>query len=526
MAINFARGVYDNSLRLPENVALCIGDLEVSYRQLREMIQPIAGWLRRNSSVLAPRVGILASRSLATYTSLLATCWAGGTYVPISTKLPEDRLVRLLDRIRAEVLVVDSNCITQLSKRVLAHCPRLLLAPDLPMSVVLQSDSGREIVLKGRDALPNFDPRDQPCSLRPEDIVYIIFTSGTTGVPKGVMIPASAASHFVSVMLSRYAWNSSDRVAGMTELTFDISVFDMFVTWSCGASLHVVPATQLMAPAAFVNRQGCTVIFTVPSVISGMNRMKMLPADSMPTLRYSFFAGEPLPVTSATLWKQAAPHSVVDDLFGPTEATVVCIGQRFTGPENATPNRGVVAIGTPFPGTEVGIVDSSLQFLPDGEPGELLLAGPQLAAGYFDADDLDRISFCFLEGRRWYRTGDLAYRDSSGTLHHLGRMDNQVKVRGLRVELEEIEACLREIYGTDSAAAVGWPTHHGSANGIVAFVSMPCKADDSDTRLRIQASLPSYMVPSAIHRLESLPRNINGKLNRSELLTMLQEGKL
>jgi len=524
MNLNLAHGFYESSVRFPDHLALSVGSQGLSYIELCQLVQPVAGWLSRNIRSWAPKVGILASRSLSTYLGILGTCWAGGAYVPISAKLPEDRLIQLLGRVQADALVVDADSMPLLSHRVLPHCPPLILSPELATSVATPHRPNAKIA--GRDALPAFDPRDQPVPVKSEDLAYIIFTSGTTGIPKGVMITASAVAHFVYVMQGRYALEPSDRVAGMTETTFDISVFDMFVTWSCGASLHVVPATQLMAPAGFVHGRKCTVIFTVPSVISGMRRMKMMRAGLMPTLRYSLFAGEPLPVTSAQAWKETSPNSVVDDLFGPTEATVVCIGQRFFGPENATPNRGVVAIGVPFPGMEAAIAGSSLQFLPDGEQGELLLGGPQLSSGYFGEDDLTSAGFPMLRGKRWYRTGDLAYRDSAGTFHHLGRIDNQVKVRGLRVELEEVEAYLREICGTDSVAAVAWPVDHGSANGIVAFVGGQIGMDDPDVTRRIKSRLPSYMVPSTIHRIDSLPLNANGKVNRKELVALLDEGKI
>ncbi len=524
MNLNLAHGFRESSVRFPDHLALSVGNQGLSYIRLCRLVQPFASWLRSNTRSAAPKVGILASRSLSTYVGILGTCWAGGVYVPMSTKLPEDRLIQLLGRVQADVLVVDAESLPLLSQRVLPHCPALILSPDLATSVATPHQPNTTIA--GRDALPAFDPRDQPVPIESEDLAYIIFTSGTTGIPKGVMITVGAVAHFVSVMQARYALEPSDRVAGMTETTFDISVFDMFVTWSCGGSLHVVPSTQLMGPAGFVQDRKCTVIFTVPSVISGMRRMKMLRAGLMPTLRYSLFAGEPLPVTSAQAWKEAAHNSVVDDLFGPTEATVVCIGQRFFGPENATPNRGVVAIGVPFPGMEAAIAGSSLQFLPDGEQGELLLGGPQLSSGYFGEDNLTSGSFPMLRGKRWYRTGDLAYRDSAGTFHHLGRIDNQVKVRGLRVELEEIEAYLREICGTDSVAAVAWPVDHGSANGIVAFVGGQIGTDDPDVKTRIKSRLPSYMVPSTIHRIDSLPLNANGKVNRKELVALLDEGKI
>ncbi len=525
MSLNLAHGFYESSLRFPDTIALSIGTLELTYAQLRELAQPVADWLRRNKQVAAPRVGILASRSLSTYAGILGTCWGGGTYVPISTKLPEDRLIQLLGRIRAEALIVDSESLPLLSQRVLSHCPRLILGPELAASVEMQSDANTKVVVTGKGGLSSFDAEDRPVPVEPKNLGYIEFTSGTTGIPKGVTISAGAVAHFIGAMQARYAFEPTDRVAGLAEITFDISVFDMFATWNCGAALCVAPATQLIAPAGFIHRQRATVIFTVPSVASNMKRMKMLVPGAMPSLRYSLFSGEPLPVISATLWMQAAPNSIVDDLFGPTEATVVCTGQRFTGPENATPNRGVVAIGKPFDGMEVAIVDPALQVLPDGEQGELLLAGPQLSSGYFDAEDLTRASFPVLQGKRWYRTGDLAYRDTSGIFHHLGRIDNQVKVRGLRVELEEVEAYLREIYRTDSVAAVAWPVDHGSANGIVAFVSGQFGMDDPDIRTQIKDRLPGYMVPSTVHRVDSLPLNANGKVNRKQLFTLLDEGK-
>jgi D-alanine--poly(phosphoribitol) ligase subunit 1 len=522
---NLAHGFYESSLRFPGNLALSVGGCEFSYSQLRKLAQPVASWLRSNTVDPAPRVGILASRSLATYTGILGTCWAGGTYVPISTKLPQSRVIQLLERVQAEALIVDSQSIAALSERLLTCCPRLILAPDLETSSAMLADNGKSVTLAGKDVLSAFDVNDAPVPIKPDHVVYIIYTSGTTGVPKGVMIPASGTSHFISSMQGRYPLQPSDRIAGMTEITFDLSVFDMFVAWSKGASLLIVPASQLMAPAGFVQRQGCTAIFTVPSVVSGMHRMNMLAPGSLPSLRYSLLAGEPLPVLTASIWKQAAPNSVVDDLFGPTEATCVCIGQRFNGPENATPKRDVVAIGTPLMGMEAAIVDSSLEFLPDGQHGELLVAGPQLSSGYFGAEDPTRTAFIILRGKRWYRTGDLAYRDSIGTFHHLGRIDNQIKVRGQRVELEEVESYLREIYGTDAVAAVAWPVDHGSADGIVAFVSGHTGEDEPDVKSKIKSRLPSYMVPSTIHRVESLPLNAHGKVNRKELVALLAEGK-
>jgi D-alanine--poly(phosphoribitol) ligase subunit 1 len=523
---NLAYPFYESALAYPQNLALSVGESQLSYAVLREQVQPVARWLQTNCKSSAPRVGVLASRSRETYLGILGACWAGGTYIPLSPKYPEERILQHFERIELDALVVDASGLPLLSDRVLSRGPGNILLPGVAASSERQLETGRKITLSGEDALPRFDAADKPADVAADHTVYIIFTSGTTGVPKGVMIPASAVAHFVEAMQMQYSIQPTDRMAGITEITFDISVFDLFVTWKYGAALLVVPPTQVMAPSSFIQRHRPTIVFTVPSIAASLQRMKLLAPNSMSSLRYSFFAGEPLPVSSAAMWQAAAPNSVVDNLFGPTEATVVCIGQRFHGPENATPKRGVVAIGKPFPGMEMCIVDpGSLAFLHDDEQGELLLGGPQLSSGYWGDSDATAKRFPTLAGKRWYRTGDLAYRDSSGVFHHLGRIDNQVKVLGLRVELEEIEAHLREVYETDSVAAIAWPIEHGSASGIVAFVSGQIGADDPTLKEQIKKRLPSYMVPSSIRHIASIPLNANGKINRKELAELAAQGK-
>jgi D-alanine--poly(phosphoribitol) ligase subunit 1 len=519
---NLAYPFYESSRSSPESLALSVGDAQFTYSALRELVQPVAHWLQASCKSNAPRVGVLASRSIETYLGILGTCWTGGTYIPLSPKYPEERLLQHFERIELDALVSDSAGMQLLTDRVLTRGPRKVLLPGVLCSTERLLENGSRILLSGGDALPKFDPSDKPVEVSADHTAYIIFTSGTTGVPKGVMIPASAVAHFLDAMHSQYAFQPTDRVAGVTEITFDLSVFDIFASLKYAAALLVVPRTQMMAPSSFVQRHRPTIIFTVPSIAANLLRMKLLAPNSMTSLRYSFFAGEPLPVASASVWKAAAPNSVVDNLFGPTEATVVCIGQRFHGPENATPKRGVVATGKPFPGMDAAIVDpASLAFLSSEQQGELLLCGPQLSSGYYGDAEATSKRFPTIDGRRWYRTGDLAYRGSSGIFHHLGRIDNQVKVLGLRVELEEVEAHLREVYETDSVAAIAWPVEHGSASGIVAFVSGRVGADDPTRKAQIKKRLPGHMVPSAIRHIESLPLNANGKVDRKELAEIL-----
>jgi non-ribosomal peptide synthetase component F len=193
---------YESSIARPETFALAVGETLFTYSALRERVQPIARWLRTHSQSDAPRVGILASRTAETYLGILGTCWAGGTYIPLSPKYPEERLLQDLERIELDALIIEESGLALLTDRVLGRSPRNILVPGIPESSDRQLEDGRKITISGPDALPVFDSSDKPVEVPPDHTAYIIFTSGTTGIPKGVMIPASAVAHFIEAMQS------------------------------------------------------------------------------------------------------------------------------------------------------------------------------------------------------------------------------------------------------------------------------------------------------------------------------------
>ena len=267
--------------------------------------------------------------------------------------------------------------------------------------------------------------------------------------------------------------------------------------------------------------------FSVPSVIGLLAKMRLLSPDCFPSLRCSLFCGEPFSATYARLWQQAAPNSIVENLYGPTETTIAISHYRWDKVRSpAECLNGIVPLGWIFERQRWSIVDAERNIVSAGGQGELCLAGSQVTSGYWDNPQRTQEQFVRLPSKGetvWYRTGDLVKEDPNGCLYYLGRMDHQVKIRGYRVELQEIEAVLRRACGTEQVVAVAWPAKNGSADGVVAFVSSVRALDPDPVLAYCGQVLPDYMVPRKIYRLDEIPLNTNGKIDRPRLVNLLEQ---
>jgi D-alanine--poly(phosphoribitol) ligase subunit 1 len=498
---NLAGRFHEQVQAMPDAPALWVDGHTYHYSELGELTRRVAGWLKQQGIEPGSRIGIIAGRGVTALTGILGTCWAGCVWVPFNPAHPRDRLRTLLQRAAVDALIVDQAGAALLTS----------LEPTIPVF--------------GPETAPTEPEHQPPVPCKGDDLAYLMFTSGTTGVPKGVMITHAAIDHFLSVMQARYSIRPGDRVSQFFELTFDLSVFDVFMSLGNGATLCLLPEASRLGPAAFIKVQQLTVWFSVPSAMVLMDRFRQLKPAAFPDLRLSLFCGEPLPADSVESWMAAAPGSLVENLYGPTEATLACLLQPCSSDIRVTAERGCVAIGQPYPEMEVAIMDLEKQILMSGDkPGELMLAGPQLAAGYWRDSELTDDRFIMLDGKRWYRSGDLARQDADGCIHHLGRTDNQVKIMGHRVELEDIETHLRHACRSESAMTVAWPVNHGSAQGLVAFVA-GSDLSVSEIRDAMKKRVPDYMIPRQIRFIDALPLTGNGKFDRHALVDLLQTKK-
>ena len=499
-----------------------------TYARLREKVLALAATLQRwTPTGGAHLVSVFGHRSSTGFAGILAALSSGRGYVPLNRTFPIARTRAMFEAADCRAMIVDHASSAQLDE--------ILVRAVHPLLVIVDRNDASELAARWPEHMfrsaQALEPaggwvREDPAS---DAIAYLLFTSGSTGPPKGVPVTHGNASHFVATAVERYDVRAEDRFSQMFDATFDLSVFDMFVPWSVGACVCCPHERARMNADAFIKDSKPTIWLSVPSVGMFMKRLGMLKPNRYPSLRWSLFCGEPLPVAVARAWAGAAPASTVENLYGPTEATVACAAYRWDG-DRSLPDAGqdIVPIGEPLPGTRLLVVDELLQEVPPGVVGELLIGGPQVTPGYWRNDEATARAYvsdpeC---GAAFYRTGDRVRRVGvGGPLAFVGRIDDQVKILGHRVELGEVECRLREAPGVSAAAALAWPVTSAGAAGIAAFV-VGVDADPAVIRASVQAALPQYAVPRAIHVLSDLPRNANGKVDRSALVKLLDQASL
>jgi amino acid adenylation domain-containing protein len=508
----------------PDAPAVVVRGVAVSYGEMERRARVMAAVITADGARPAERVGVFASRSEVAYAGTLAALFSGAAFVPLNQKFPVERTRAMARRALLDAIIVDRASAAQLAAVLDGLDPQpLVIAPEPDVAASLAAAG---ITVAGGDALDARAPLDTLPPVLADDIAYLLFTSGTTGEPKGVGVTHANVLHYVDVMSERYRMTPADRCSQTFDQTFDLAVHDLFMAWNAGASVYAMQPIELLAPVRFVQKNEITVWFSVPSAPAMAIKKGSLVPGSMPTLRYSLFCGEPLPDATARAWQEAAPNSTVENLYGPTELTIACFTYVWRADESsALAVNGIVPIGRPLPGLAALVVDESLRPVDDGSVGELLVCGPQTTPGYWQDEVRTRERFVELpvsgaRTKRFYRTGDRVQRTASGDYVYIGRTDNQIKVMGFRVELGEIEAALLRHTGVVQAAAAGWPMEDGHALGIVAFVCGTVDAPEAVVRTA-QTTLPDYMVPRQVVVVEEMPLNANGKIDRRQLVDLL-----
>jgi amino acid adenylation domain-containing protein len=527
--IDSHRSLWDGFLRsckqFPTRGAIDVAGREVTYQQLAYLAKRLAATLQAGAVPGAvPLTAVFAHRSETAYAAVLGVLLAGHGYVPLNRTFPIDRTRLMLERSMCRSVIVDAGSEPQLEALLCGIAiPLVIICPDRVDVTELAAKFPAHRIM-GANELADAE-QWRPVDVAVDSIAYLLFTSGSTGQPKGVMVSHANVLHYLDCVTKRYGLTSNDRMSQMFDLTFDLSAHDMFVAWESGACLCCPTQKQLIKPGAFVNDARLTVWFSVPSTATFMRRLGVLKPGMYPRLRLSLFCGEALPVDIVRHWALAAPNSVIENIYGPTELTIGCTAYQWDNAKSPDEcEQGIVPIGQPFDGMRALIVDEQLREVEDGRDGELLVTGPQLSLGYWQDEEKTRQAFFHVAGKNgtYYRTGDRVRRSAvNGPLVYLGRLDNQIKVLGHRVELGEVEAAVRQVSGLEGVVALGWPTTESGADGIEVFL----ETASFDTRAlvsQLKGKLPVYMLPRNVLVLRRFPLNANGKYDRKALQLILE----
>ncbi len=460
---------------------------QLSYARLDELANRVAGRLRELGVGPESLVGVCMPASLTRLAAFLGIWKAGGGYVPLDPAFPPERLGYLIGDTGMRVVVTD-----EASARCL---PESLGLPGTRVGVLLLGDPAD---LPAAPAAPS--------AVTPSNVAYVLYTSGSTGQPKGVVIEHRHAVNFLHAMIGRWQVGPADVVLQFSAFTFDVSVLDTFMPLLAGAKVLLASADTLHTPrrlVALMRDRAVTSAMLTPSAAA-----TLLDGADLPQLRILMFGGEELPSELVLRWRR--PGLAVVNIYGPTEVTVVSTYAELTADAQLPPS-----IGFPTPNYQAYVLDAHLNPVPAGVLGELHLGGASVGRGYLNRPELTSARFIddpFRPGGRLYKTGDLCFRRRDGSIMFVGRADHQVKVRGLRIELGEIEATLADCPGVDQAVVLA------SSDTLTAYVR-PDDVDLDALRGHLARTLPPYMIPAHFVALAEFPLNASGKVNRRALPT-------
>ncbi|SSK60550.1 enterobactin synthase subunit F [Klebsiella pneumoniae] len=497
--------VADQARKTPDAPALADARWQFSYREMRQQVVALAQLLRQRGVKPGDSVAVALPRSVFLTLALHGIVEAGAAWLPLDTGYPDDRLRMMLEDARPSLLIATEDQLARFS--------------DIPG---LESLCYQQPLAAGDDA---------PLALsKPDHTAYIIFTSGSTGRPKGVMVGQTAIVNRLLWMQDRYPLSADDVVAQKTPCSFDVSVWEFWWPFIAGAQLVMAEPEAHRDPQAmqqFFARYGVTTTHFVPSMLAAF--VASLDADSVAacrTLRRVFCSGEALPTELCREWERLT-GAPLHNLYGPTEAAVDVSWYPACGPELAAVTGSSVPIGWPVWNTGLRILDAAMRPVPPGVAGDLYLTGIQLAQGYLGRPDLTASRFIadpFAPGERMYRTGDVARWLANGAVEYLGRSDDQLKIRGQRIELGEIDRVMSALPDVGQAVSHACVFNQAAATGgdarqlvgyLVSDSGLPL--DTAALKARLAEQLPPHMVPVVLMQLAELPLSANGKLDRKAL---------
>ena len=471
-------------------------------------------------------IGIFCYRSIDAYAGIVGTLFSKNAYLPINPFLPPEKINKILEISECNVIILAEEAVDTFTKimslptRLTVICP----TPGNKINELIKNNTDHIFIFP--DEFPSITTNKG--NVDKDDPAYLMFTSGSTGEPKGIVVSHKNLCSYANYIIKEYEFSFKDRISQAPDISFDLSIQDIFSAFLSGGCLFVLPKEVMIAPYKYINEHKLTVWTSVPSVGIFMDNIGQLLPNSLPSLRLTLFCGEGLPCTLASNWSRAAENSKVVNFYGPTEATVMFTEHKWDV-ETETENcfNGLVSIGKPFNHMKLRLIENGNE-VRDGSVGEIHICGQQVIDGYFKDSKLTESKFIRFDGidsETWYRTGDLAKKLECGNYFFVGRADDQIQVRGHRIEMLEIDNILRSVVGHHMAISIPVMSEdNNTAEDIVAFCTINDKNLSEEKILgRCGLSLAEYMVPSKIYFLDVMPLNQNGKIDKKILYNRVND---
>jgi amino acid adenylation domain-containing protein len=503
--------------------ALTDGTTSVSWREYADRVGRLAGALRSAEVGPGDRVGVHLAKSPMSFVAVHAVIRAGAVLVPVDPLAPPSAAAAVLADAGVEVLVTDARPAVLAPLADAAGLRSVLLptkeeAPELPAAA--SAVTADEIAASVPAPRPDLDP---------EHLAYVIYTSGSTGRPKGIVHTHRSALAYATAAADAYELTGDDRLANIAPLHFDQSTFELYAAPLVGAAVVVIPDPVLRFPASvstLIADQRATVWYSVPYLLQQLSARGALHERDLSALRWVLFGGESFPPGQLAELMARIPSATFSNVYGPAEVNQCTFHHLTDPPVGDDP----VPIGRPWPAAQVRVVDAPdgeavdpARVVAPGQEGVLLVATPTMMAGYWNRPDATSASIIDAD-ERWYVTGDLVRSDPSGDLVFVGRLDNQVKVRGHRIELEAVDAALGDADDVASATVVVDRVDGGDDRLVALVVLDPSAAAEpalDHIRQDLRERLPRYAVPAEVRAVPALPRTTSGKVDRRAAVSLL-----
>lgn len=474
----------------PNNIAITFENKEMTYKELNEKANSLAYVLRENGVKNNSIVGILEDRSFEVMIAILAVLKSGGSYIPIATDYPSERIEYMLEDSNAEILLTEKENYVKTDKKII--------------SIKL----GNEFYNEHKNNIENIS--------KPDDLSYLIYTSGSTGTPKGVMLKQQNLTNFYNSMKEKIEYlndGKNHKILSITTISFDIFAFESLISLTRGLTVYLTNNNEQKISfelERIIKDNQIEIIQTTPSVMK-LHLENFKDKNNLKSLKYVVLAGEPLPKMLVEDLKNIIPDITIYNGYGPSETTI------FSSVANVT-KQEVITIGFPIHNTQIYILNKNKKILPFGTIGELYISGDGVGKGYMNKEKQTKQSFIpnpFIPGQIMYKVGDLGAYNNKMEIICYGRIDNQIKIRGLRIELPEIEKQIQSVYNISDCVVV--KKEIKGKDALCAYYIQNGPVNKVLLKNVLHSKLPDYMIPQYFVKLENFPHTPNGKIDKKSL---------